>query len=85
MSEKKPVVLPKKFRHMKMLEQRIKAGELCDIATAAALTGYSEAHLRKLCKRKKIAHIRKHGLRDWQYWFEPKDLEAVWSRVEAQP
>lgn len=74
----KRAVIPKPFRKIKPFKQRLKDGDIVDIIVAAELTGFSEAHLRRLCKAGKVSH-EKHMS---QYYFTPEDVKSVSRRVE---
>lgn len=63
-----------KFASFKPFEKMIEDGDVCDIEAAARLTGFSEAHLRRLCHYKKIAHEVRNGS---QYWFTPEQIAAL--------
>ena len=80
MKKPKAVVVPKKFQGIKPFSKRIAAGELCDVAVAAKLTGFSEPHLRRLCASEKIGH-EKHIA---GYYFTPAAIKAINKRVEPR-
>mgnify|MGYP003393732467 CR=1 FL=1 len=72
--------LPHKFKDLKPFEDRLRDGELCDVHTAARLTGYSEQHIRRLCADDELPHIRRN---DSQYFFEPEHIKAVFKKHDA--
>jgi hypothetical protein len=47
--------------------------KLFTLAAAAAASGYSEQHLRKLCRDRKVAHT----LRGSRYMFTAEELEGL--------
>lgn len=69
----KPVKLPKSF------EQKLKDGDVYDINTAASVSGFSVAHLRRLCNGKKIPHYQRGQHR----FFEPGDIAALFQYIQA--
>lgn len=63
-----------KFASFKPFEKMISDGDVCDVEAASKLTGYSEAHIRRLCHGKKIAHERRN---DTQFYFTPEQIAAL--------
>ena len=78
---KNKITIPKKFKSIKPHEQRLKDGDICDIETAAHLTGYSVQHLRRLCHDKAVGHERRNG---HEFFFTPDDIKSVQARVEPK-
>ena len=52
---------------------------LIPLKRAAERTGYSEAHLRRLCGQQKVFHVR-IGAR---YYFFPEDVARLFVRIEG--
>lgn len=70
-----------RFRAPKSFAQRIKDQELFPIKVAAEITGYSIQHLRRLCHKRKVGHLKRGGN---EFFFTPHDLEAVFAHIKAQ-
>ena len=69
--------LPKRFKNFKTFDQRLKDGELCDLKAGAAIAGFSEQHMRRLCSGPHpIAHIRRNGT---EIFFKPQHIRALFS------
>ena len=67
-------VLRDRFAAFKPLAKMIADGDVCDIVKCAELTGYSEAHLRRLCHDEKVGHLVRNGN---QFYFAPEHVEAL--------
>ena len=66
----------------KSFDQLLKDGDIFDIEVAAAKTGYSPQHLRRLCAGGKIGCIARG---DSQYYFLPEHITAIFSIREPRP
>ena len=62
----------------KSFAQKLKDGEVFDIASASRQTGYSEQHLRRLCHRKKVSCLK----RGQSYFFTPAQIVDI---MKPQP
>lgn len=74
--------MSKRLKIEKSFEQKLQDGDLIDMKAAAAQTGYTEVHIRRLCRARppKIAHIRRGGN---QYYFTPASIAGVFKSVPA--
>jgi len=63
------------------LDAKVSRGELMDIHAAALQTGYSEAHIRRLCNKKKVGYSRRGGQK---YFFTPANLSQLFQHVAAK-
>lgn len=74
--------MTKSKKREKTFEQKLQDGELFDIKAAAAQTGYSEQHLRRMCRAKppRISHVLRGGT---QFYFTPEAIAGVFKTVEA--
>jgi hypothetical protein len=66
--------LPKPFK------QKLKDKDLLTIPQAALVAGYSPQHLRKLCAAEKVEHERRGP---W-YYFTPRQIEKLFSHIDAK-
>lgn len=55
--------------------------QLIDITDAARISGFSQEHLRRLCRGEKIEHTR----RGVQYFFTAPQINKIFRFVPARP
>jgi hypothetical protein len=71
--------IPKKFQKFKPYNQRMKAGDIVDVHVCARLTGYSEEHVRRICRADGAGAM--HERRGRKFFFKPAHVEAILNRV----
>lgn len=59
-------------------EEKIAAGTLFSVASAARIIGLSAEHLRRLCREEKVDHVRRLG----RYYFTPKQTDQFFTIVK---